>query len=360
MSDFAAGEGDARPAPSRRLRAWLALGAGLLSGIRAFLWISGEAKARDFDQVWFAARALLTGRNPYAEIGPGLQFDWPAPLFYPLTAAVAVLPLAAIGRSVAAVLFAAIASGAFVWAATRRTIAPAVVITSASAALAAEAVQWSPLLAAAYGIPWLGALLCAKPTIGLAIWIARPTRVAVIGALVLAGIALALLPSWPADWLEALRHTSLATAGGTPYFAPIKSAGGAFALLAILRWRRPEARLVLALACVPQTPLLYETVPLFLVPLSITEAGVLWLGSWLAALWLSAAGPFDSDLARFRVSVDAIGWCLYFPAVIMLLRRPNVGPTPERLERLIRRIVARRRSPVGSGGTSMSGARDGA
>jgi hypothetical protein len=341
MTEAGSGETEEQRTPSRRLRAWLALGAALLSGVRAFLWVSGEAKARDFDQVWFAARALFAGRNPYVEIGPGLAFDWPAPLYYPLTAAVTVLPLATIGRSIAAVLFAAGASGAFVWAATRRSLAPAVVITSASAALAAETVQWSPLLGAAYGIPWLGALLCAKPTIGLAIWLARPTRAAVIGGVVLSGIALALVPSWPLDWLEALRHTSLASAGGTPYFAPIKSAGGAFALLAILRWRRPEARLILALACVPQTPLLYETVPLFLVPYSITEGGVLWLGSWLAALWLSAAGPFDSDLARFRVSVDAIGWCLYFPAIIMVLRRPNVGPAPERLERLVRKVFRR-------------------
>jgi len=333
------------PAPSRRLRACLAIAASLLSGLRAFLWVSGEAKSRDFDQVWYAARALLAGRNPYAEIGPGLHFDWPAPLYYPLTAAVAVMPLAAIARSVAAVLFAALASGVFVWAATRRSLAPAVVITSASAALAAETVQWSPLLGAAFGIPWLGMLLSAKPTIGFAIWLARPSRAGAIGAILLTVIGLAFLPTWPVDWLQALRHTSLATPGGTPYFAPIRSAGGAFAVLAILRWRRPEARLILALACVPQTPLLYETVPLFLVPFTITEGGVLWLGSWIAALWLSAAGPFVNDFERFKVSVDAIGWCLYFPAVVMLLRRPNIGPTPELLEHSfasVRRVQSRR------------------
>ena len=344
MTEVRAREGaveQVRPAPSRRLRAGLAIGASVLSAVRAFLWTSGEAKSRDFDQVWFAAKALLAGRNPYAEIGPGLHFDWPAPLYYPLTAAVAAMPLASMTRSVAAVLFAALASGCFVWAATRRSVAPAVVITSASAALAAETVQWSPLLSAAFGVPWLGVLLCAKPTIGLAIWLARPTRIALIGAVVLTAIGLAFSPTWPTDWLEALRHTSLATAGGTPYFAPIKSAGGAFAALAMLRWRRPEARLVLALACVPQTPLLYETVPLFLVPLTITEGGVLWLGSWIAALWLSVSAPFVNDLARFRVSVDAIGWCLYFPAVIMLLRRPNVGATPERIEQLLRRLSSR-------------------
>lgn len=328
-------------APSWRLRACLAVVASLLSGFRAYLWVFGEAKSRDFDQVWYAARAILAGRNPYAEIGPGLPFEWPNPLYYPLTAAVAVTPLAAFERTAAAVLFAALASGAFVWAATRRSLAPAVVITSASAALAAEAVQWSPLLGAAFGIPWLGALLASKPTIGFAVWLARPTRVAAFGAIFLTAVSLVLLPSWPLQWLEALKHTSLATAGGTPYSAPITTVGGAFAAVLILRWRRPEARLVLALACVPQTPLLYETVPLFLVPYSITEAGVLWLGSWLAALWVSAAGPYSGDVARFRVSADAIGWCLYFPAVIMLLRRPNVGTSTESLQKLLRRFRVR-------------------
>jgi hypothetical protein len=332
--------------PSRRLRAGLALGAFLLSGLRAFLWISGEAKARDFDQVWFAARTLLAGGNPYAEIGPGLSFDWPAPLYYPLTAAVAIAPLTVIERSLAAVLFAGLASGAFVWAATRRSLAPAVVITSASAALAAETVQWSPLLGAAYGVTWLGVLLSAKPTIGLAIWIARPTRIAFIGTLVLLVLSLMLLPEWPQSWIAALRHTSLGRAGGTPYLAPIGTLAGLSTLALLLRWRRPEARLVLALACMPQTPLLYETVPLFLVPASLKEGGVLWLGSWLAALWLSVGGPYETDVARFTVSARAVGWCLYLPCVLMILRRPNAGAVPAWLERAVARVSARPRGEL--------------
>jgi hypothetical protein len=297
------------------------------------LWVAGERKGRDFDQVWFAAKSLLAGQNPYHEIGPGLSFDWPAPLYYPLTAAIPVTPLSLIDRRLAAVLFAMVGSGAFVWAATRRSLAPAVVITSASAALAAEAVQWSPLLGAALGIPWLGILLSAKPTIGLAIFAARPTRTAVLGTIVLIAISLALLPSWPLDWVAALQHTSLRTRGGTPYFAPVSTAGGVFAVLALLRWRRPEARLVFALACVPQTPLLYETVPLFFVPATIKEGGVLWLGSWLAALWVSMAGPYGGDFERFTLSARAIGWCLYLPCVVMILRRQNAGTLPPRIAR---------------------------
>ena len=342
------------PAESRvttshqKLRIGLALGAAVLSGVRALLWVSGDTKSRDFDQVWVAANALFAGRNPYLEIGPGLSFDWPAPLYYPLTAAIVVAPLSVFARSVAAVLFAALASGAFVWAATRRSLAPAVVITSASAAFAAEAVQWSPLLAAAYGIPWLGILLSAKPTIGFAVWVARPTRVAFIGTLLLVVVSLALIPTWPADWLAALRQTSLGTAGGTPYLAPVGTLGGVLTLTLLLRWRRPEARLVLALACMPQTPLLYETVPLFLVPTSIKEGGVLWLGSWLAALWVSGLGPYETDLARFTMSARAVGWCLYLPCVIMILRRPNTGEVPLWLERRFERwrLGRERRDPT--------------
>lgn len=311
--------------PGLRLRASLALAAALLTGIRTYLWVSSQLKARDFDQVWFAARVLFSGGNPYEQIGPGRAFDWPAPFYYPLTAVLAISPLALAPRAVASILFAMIGSAAFVWAATRRSIGPAVVITSASAALAAEAVQWSPLLGAAFGISWLAVLLCAKPTIGLAVWAARPTLRAVVGGLLLSLAAMVLLPSWPLDWLAALRHTSLAKAGGTPYLAPIGSLGGMSAVLLLARWRRPEARLVLALACMPQTPLLYETVPLFLVPLSLTEGGILWLGSWIAAAWVGLSSPFPNELARFATSARAIGLFMYLPCVIMILRRPNVS-----------------------------------
>ena len=43
------------------------------------------------------------------------------------------------------------------------------------------------------------------------------------------------------------------------------TAGGPLILLALLRWRRPEARLLVALGCIPHTTMLYEALPLFLV-----------------------------------------------------------------------------------------------
>jgi hypothetical protein len=56
-------------------------------------------------------------------------------------------------------------------------------------------------------------------------------------------------------------------------------AGGFVALLGLFRWRRPEARLLVALACVPQTMLLYEALPPFLIPRTIGEVVVLLVAS---------------------------------------------------------------------------------
>ena len=44
----------------------------------------------DFDQVWAGARALWEGKDPYAVVGPGREFGWNWPLYYPLPALVAL------------------------------------------------------------------------------------------------------------------------------------------------------------------------------------------------------------------------------------------------------------------------------
>ena len=67
----------------------------------------------------------------------------------------------------------------------------------------------------------------------------------------------------------------------------------------------------------PQTTLLYETVPLFLIPATIVEGGALWLGSWLTALWVWGHAPYANDAARFAVSAHAIGIAMYLPSVMM-------------------------------------------
>ena len=73
----------------------------------------------DFGQSWFGAQALLHGANPYALIGPGLQYDWPWKLFYPATSMVIALPLSFFPEAVATFLFVAVSSALLAYAVTK-------------------------------------------------------------------------------------------------------------------------------------------------------------------------------------------------------------------------------------------------
>jgi hypothetical protein len=112
--------------------------------------------------------------------------------------------------------------------------------------------------------------------------------------------------------------------------------GGVVAMLALLRWRRPEGRLVAALACVPLTPSPYETVPLFLVPRTAGEAALLSAASFAVQFRLDAVMPtIASDRMKFEFVARLLAWVMYPLATIMVLRRPNEGDVPPWLERRI-------------------------
>ena len=70
----------------------------------------GVVGASDFNQLWYAARALLSGGSPYAAVGPGRTFDWPFPLFYPLPAVLVAVPFTALTPAGASMLFSGIAA----------------------------------------------------------------------------------------------------------------------------------------------------------------------------------------------------------------------------------------------------------
>ena len=91
------------------------------------------------------------------------------------------------------------------------------------------------------------------------------------------------------------------------------------------RWRRPEARLLAALSCVPHTPELYESLYLFLVPASM------WQGALLAALnygivFARRAVPPPADYVGDMMATGQ--WMvllLYLPCLVMVMLRPNVA-----------------------------------
>jgi hypothetical protein len=293
----------------------------------------GVVGASDFNQLWYGARALLGGGNPYAAVGPGRTFDWPFPLFYPLPAVLVAVPFTVVNAAAASMIFSGITAGVFAWVLAGSAPYRLAAVLSFSFYYAAAISQWSPILIASVMIPGLGFLLAVKPTIGLALWLYKPHWQAVLGGVLLVLLSLLVRPGWPLEWM----HTFSA---GTHIHGPITAAGGPLVLLALMRWRRPEARLLVALACVPHTTLLYEALPLFLVPTSWAQSLLLVMLNWVAQIVVITLQPYDSLAERARISATVSVALLYLPCLIMVLRRPNEGKMPT----LVNDLVALRRT----------------
>src|SRR5262249_22129609 len=157
-------------------------------------------------------------------------------------------------------------AAALAWSLTRERLnnPQLLVFASLSYTSAVLTSEWSPVLVAAALTPALGAILAVKPTISLMLLAAYPRRLSIALAASFGVISVALRPTWQRDWIAGL-HTAVHM---TP---PILLPGGFLLALVAIRWRRPEARLLAAMACIPHTPILYETVPLFLVARSLWE-----------------------------------------------------------------------------------------
>ena len=323
-------DSDAPPAEahSRRRRLLAALAIGLLAaGLCELVTLLPGPGASDFRDPWLGARALLAGDDPYAAVrAMHPQFG----LYYPLTALLAILPLAALSLVHAQSLFVGLGMAALAYALGGWS--PMVIGCVGAGALACVVSgQWGPALTAAARLPLLGFLWAAKPSIGLALMAGYPRRRALIGAAALSGLSLIVWPAWPAAWLPGL--------GDGVHRVPVGQTGGVLLLLALLRWRRPEARMLAVLACLPQSLTLYETVPLCLIPASRGEAYLLTALSQLAALLM---GLQRTDLPLIETQSNQ--WPIlflgvYLPALVMVLRRPNeagriVTPAHERLVEL--------------------------
>lgn len=279
----------------------------------------------DFAQIWAAARGLLGGSNPYDIVGPGRPFEWDFPLLYPMPAVVVGVPFALLPLRVAEILFVGLSAAALTWVLTRERVTNPQLLgfTSLAFYISVGTVQWAPLMCAAVLAPSLGFLLACKPTLGLALIAAYPSRRAILGATLFAGATVVLWPWWVREWLAALP-------AATHVVAPVTQWGGPLMLLAAFRWRRPDARLLLTLACVPHTPMLYEAVPLVLVVRTVREGVAL---SVLTALVFIAVYLQDPPYDQWtEVSGQWMLLLLYLPALMMVLRRPNVAQDVKTME----------------------------
>ncbi|HKY98690.1 MAG TPA: hypothetical protein VJL35_12595 [Gemmatimonadaceae bacterium] len=174
---------------------------------------------------------------------------------------------------------------------------------------------------AATVIPSLGFVLPAKPNLGLSGFAALANRRAIIGCVVTLSLSLLLQPTWPVEWLMELKRR---TPGN--YGSPLLVTGGFLLLSALFRWRRPEARLLLAMSILPQSLLFYDQLILWLVPKTRIESALLGITSY-AGWFLATRLIHGSTSDVSKVYGPAILLTIYLPCLIMVLRRPNI-PDP--------------------------------
>jgi hypothetical protein len=219
------------------------------------------------------------------------------------------MPFAPFLPAIAGALFIGLGAALLAWGLTKDSPHQLSLFVSAPFCMAALLGQWSPILTAAALLPALQFICAAKPNIGLVAWLYRPSWAGVIGGVVLSLIALALVPGWPLEWRDALR-------AAPRYKGVAFSLAGAFTLLGLLRIRRREGRLFVAMALVPQLTLFYDQLPLWLIPSTWRRSLLLTALSWVAWFqWYPSRGLLSS-VAAARPWILAL---VYAPALVLVL-----------------------------------------
>ena len=325
--------------PSNRARATAAIGVGAAAAtLSLYLRLSGTSALSDFDVMWLAGRALLSGRDPYQFVHG--HFLWP--MNYPLTAAVVAMPLSVLPQVMAAAVWIGTGFALLAYPLTANEWWPLLCLANYPAVEAAQLAQWSPLLTTIGLVPSLAFLAVAKPTTGGAIVLAYGHQtfrrrnalrwIAISAGLVV--LSMAIRPSWVLEWLTTVR--------GSREFTPlILRPGGIVLLLSLAKWRRPEARLVALLALVPQAAGAYGALPLILALSTKWEAFLYgWISLAAVPLMVPAIGNGAAYEAAAAHNAPIFIATLYVPILIMVLRRPNVGALPPVLERMASRAPA--------------------
>lgn len=301
---------------NRTVRIVLAVSIGLLAfGLSLWLRLLHRTPITDFDQIWIASRALIQHRDPYEAVRNG----FPMPFYYPLPAAVAALPFAALPITWAGPVFVGFGFALLAYGLLDRGGWALISFLSLPAWHAAVICQWSPVLAAAGLVPRLGWLVAAKPTTGVITVGAYFSRRRFLFNLAIAAglvaVSFAVWPGWVGEWVDAVR--------GTHHFVPlIFRPGGVLLLLALLYWRLPEARLLAISAVVPQTGAPYDALVLALIPCTRVEALVFGLLSFAAMPFLITPSRSGEGFVRAVAHNQTIYLvALYLPALAAVLWR---------------------------------------
>jgi hypothetical protein len=276
--------------------------------------------AIDFTYPWHAANFLLAGDNPYARMTPG-RYPTAGPFLYPLPAAIVAAPFAGLSAQMAGAVFNGLSAGVLAFALTRQAWWPLLMFLSPAYVLSYYNVQWPPLMVACALLPALSFLSVAKPNLGLVAFAYRPNRWAVIGGAVLLLVSFILVPRWPLDWWHALHQQT------TQHTPAVLWPFGAVGLVGLLRWRKPEGRLLAAMTLAPTSAVPYDHLLLWLMPKTWVQSLILSAAAWAAWLLVLATAPHDlTKSATVAHAFVALG--TYVPASVMVwLRKHDETPT---------------------------------
>ena len=277
---------------------------------------------QDFEQIWFGAGKMLEGSDPYAAIGPGRERDQTWPLLYPGPALVIATPFRLLSARTARIVFTVLGAAVLATVLTRDGFARLPLFASYSFLSAVSLAQWTPLLAVSVLVPAVGFFAAAKPNVGLAVLAGtrnlRALATTLAGCIGVTMVSLIAVPSWPAAWIEATRHAP----ANVPMVTLLPL--GPLLLLSLLRWRRPEARMLAALALTPQNPVPHGSVLMFAAPWRWWEACGLAALSWAVVPLVYRSGVDTTTYSGFAKAMGpATVTLVYLPMVIAVLRRPN-------------------------------------
>jgi hypothetical protein len=304
-----------------RFRLLVAVSIGAVAGAYCYAAMSHSTspnQAADFTWYWLAARALIQRHDPYVAVQAGGVYQLVMPWIYPLTTAVLVVPFALVLNPVlSASAFITLSAALLSWCLSREGYSRFPIFLSVPFLWAANSGQLSPLMTASALVPWLGWIAPVKPNLGIATLAYRPARIAIIGSVVFVLFCFAIQPNWLIQWIQALPNRPAGV-----YRSPLLATGGFAILLVLLRWKRPETRLLLALAVVPQNLLFYDQLLLWLIPQTWKESALLSVLSFVA-LFAGNSGfsPTATNAEVVGHYAPMINAFLFLPCVIMILRR---------------------------------------